>query len=226
MNPDNPQVLPKRKTFFHYAATFCLLAPFIGYAVLMCLLGYLATHLPQSHLGAIIHVVIGEAPLVFGFLGFIFGIVALCGIRRHGAGGILGQVLVGFFFFFLTGILASQTIHDNLVEISWQPPTMLAQKIVETDRAVIADYFVRSNIESAPISTSVDKAKEIVNAVSLARRDAGNYAAIFGKKIDFYKGSNLLASVRWQDRLFLTDEGQFSDNSGVLKGLYHELFMR
>ena len=226
MNPDEPPVLPKFNTFYHHAATFCLLAPFIGYAVLICLLGYLTTHRPQSHLGAIIHVVIQEAPLVFGFAGFIFGIVALLGIRRHGAAGILGKVLAGFLIFLLVGILASQGFHDALVEISWQPPSMLAQKIVEIDRVVIADYFVHSNDESVPISISGDKAKEIANAVSLSRRDAGNYTSMFGRKIEFYKGSNLLASVRWQGRLFLTDEGQFSDNSGMLNSLYHELFMK
>ena len=227
MKPDASSAPAKRKSFYHHAATFCLLSPFLGfflYASYWPL--YRADHLPQSRADAIVDVALNEAVLVIGIPGFILGLIALYGMRHCGPKGILAKALAGFLFLILMGLPASQEIHQQLVELSWQPPSLLAQKIVETDRVVIADYFIIPNGETTPISISGDKTKGIVNAVSLARKDAGHYTSNFGRKIEFYTGTNLVATVRWQGRLFLTDEGQFSDNSGVLSALYHKLFMQ
>jgi hypothetical protein len=78
----------------------------------------------------------------------------------------------------------------------------------------------------ASISRTATEAKKIVDAVSGARRNAGNYTAVFDKHIEFYRETNLLATIRWQSNVFLTDQGQFRDNSGELNILYHKLFMQ
>ncbi len=226
MNPDDSPVLPRRKTLYHHAATVCLLSPLIGFSLRASYwFLYRVNHLPQSRTGAIVDVVFSEAVLVVGIPGFVLGLIALFGMRRCGPKGILAKVLAGFLMILLMGIPAPQGIHDELVEIAWQPPSMLAKKIAETDRVEISDYFMRPNDKSTRISINGDKAKEIAKAVSFARRDAGHYSSDFGRQIEFYKGTNLLASVRWQNRSFLADEGQFSDNSGVLSDLYHKLIM-
>jgi hypothetical protein len=216
MKPVPSSVFQKQKNIYQHAATFCLLAPFIGYAITFCTLRYLLTHLPQSRLEAVIHVLLEMAPVIVGCLGFVFGIIALFGIRRHGSAGILWKALAGFLIFLVVGILASQSFHEALVEISWQPPTILAQKIVEADRVIISRERENS------ISNTGDEAKKIINAVSCARRDGKNHNCIFDGHLEFYGGTNLLATVRWAGHWFLTDEGQFSDNSGVLSALYHK----
>jgi hypothetical protein len=127
MNPDSTSEPSNRRNLYKHAATFCVLAPFIGYAVSFGSVRYLMTHHSQNRLGAIIHVALEMAPFIFGILGFIFGIIALSGIRRNGAKGILGKVLVGFLIFLLVSVIASQNFREALVEISWQPPAILAQ---------------------------------------------------------------------------------------------------
>ena len=72
------------------------------------------------------------------------------------------------------------------------------------------------------LSVTGDEAAQLVHAVSSARRDRHfftKYAATFSWRLQFYRGTNLLDVVRFQDRIFLIDGDEYSDDSGVLKAL-------
>jgi hypothetical protein len=158
------------------------------------------------------------------FLGFASSIVALFGIRRYGSEGIAGKSLAGFVICLLVGVLFGTMrlieIPNLLVEIAWQPPAQLAQQIAGADRVIVLQQG------NNPVFVNGEDTQKIIVAVSSARRDAGAYSCAFTRKIEFCKGTNSLATVGWCGHLILADEGQFSDNSGVLNTLYHELFMR
>ena len=62
-------------------------------------------------MAAMVHGAVQMGSLIVGFLGVLFGMVALCGIRRHGVTGILGKALAGFFIFVLLAIPALSLIH-------------------------------------------------------------------------------------------------------------------
>ena len=226
----------EKKKFLQCAATFGLWAPIVGCAVLTFSPIYFSTHLPQTHMAAIAHGAVQIGSLILGFLGVCSGLVALCGIRHHGVTGILGKALGGFFILILLAIPALANWHRSLVEMAWQPPAMLAQKIATADRVIISreQYQIIETNRVAKtrewreemISKTGDEAKKIINAVSGARRDAGRYKCMYSDHLEFYGGTNLLATVRWQGDLFLTGDGQFRDNSGELNRLYHNLFMQ
>ena len=236
MNPVSSGEVPKRKNFYQHAATFGLWAPIVGCAVLWFSPFYFSTHRPQTHMAAMVHGAVQMGSLNLGFFGVCSGLVALCGIGRHGVTGILGKVLAGFFIFILFAIPASEIWHRSLVEMAWQPPAMLAQKITAADRVMISreqyEIVETNHVATARewreevSSKTGDEAKIIINAVSGARRDVGRYTCSFSDHLEFYRGTNLLATVRWQGDLFLTDEAQFRDNSGELNRLYHKLFMQ
>ena len=217
MNPDASSVLPERKSFYHRAATFCLWLPLVG-----CVLSvsywplYRANHLPQSQAGAIVDVAFKEAALVLGVLGCVFGLFALFGLRHYGPKRILAKVTAGFLIFLLTGIVPLFSIRCDLVEIAWRPPAKLAQQILDADRVIVL------HAGSDPTSMTGEEARKIVKAVSSARWDTHAYSCTFNSHIEFCKGTNSLATISWCGRLFLTDAGQFSDNSGALKELYNK----
>jgi hypothetical protein len=98
-----------------------------------------------------------------------------------------------------------------------EPPAKLARQIAGADRAIISDpYGARLVLKGEPLDA-------LVKAVSGVRRDRQEYAAVFSSTIDFYRETNLLAAIHFQDRIFLTENEQFSDATGLLRKLYHEL---
>ena len=61
--------------------------------------------------------------------------------------------------------------------------------------------------------------RRLVQAVSSARRDRNNYPAIFSTTIEFYRGTNFLSHIQFQDRLFWAGREQYSDGTGFLRVL-------
>ncbi len=82
-----PEDSQTKQPFARQAALLCLLPPILTIGMNMVVLGA-----DREHHGAPI---VGYLSLAFLLLGPIFGVVALLGIRRHGAQGILGRALVG-----------------------------------------------------------------------------------------------------------------------------------
>lgn len=67
---------------------------------------------------------------------------------------------------------------------------------------------------------SADETKRLIKVVAAGKRDRNNYPAIFDGEMKFYSGTNLLAVVRFQDRIFRCGDEQYTDESGALASLY------
>lgn len=69
-------------------------------------------------------------------------------------------------------------------------------------------------------SIPADETKRLINVVAAGKRDRNHYPAIFDGEMKFYSGTNLLAAVRFQDRIFRCGDEQYTDESGTLASLY------
>ncbi len=92
------------------------------------------------------------------------------------------------------------------------------------DRIASADRVVGATQSGKPmLSKTGDEAAKIVRALLSGRRDRDPHTAMFNWRLHFYRGSNLLYSVRFQDRLFVVENSVYSDDSGVVKRLWDEI---
>ena len=100
---------------------------------------------------------------------------------------------------------------------SCSPPSLphkLAGLIASADHVVASDRYAGYRI-----TLSGDEARRLIAALCAAERDKNCYSAIFGCHVDFYAGTNLLVTIRCQDRAFWAGTEQYSEGSGVLKAL-------
>lgn len=74
-----------KQSFVHQAARFSFWAPLTAVAI-----GFFTSSFGQTE-----RLIIGGINLVLVLAGFVLGVVALFGIRRHGARGILAYSLCG-----------------------------------------------------------------------------------------------------------------------------------
>ena len=96
---------------------------------------------------------------------------------------------------------------------SWvATPRNLARQIAEADRAMVEDGPRRMVLTGTEV-------RRLVQAVSSARRDRNNYPAIFSTTIEFYRGTNFLSHIQFQDRLFWAGREQYSEGTGFLRDL-------
>jgi FtsH-binding integral membrane protein len=87
-----PPPLEKRNSFFHHAATYCLLAPFVALGANIVIA---ATRTADPH-PTRIEVLVPAIILTLIILsGFVFGVISLFGIRRYGKAGILWKAVMG-----------------------------------------------------------------------------------------------------------------------------------
>jgi hypothetical protein len=99
-----------------------------------------------------------------------------------------------------------------LCSCSPKRPETLTRLIASSDRVVASDPYAGYRI-----TLTGDQARRLVAGLSSAERDKNCYSAVFGCQIGFYRGSNLLATIRCQDRAFLTANEQFSEGTGTLR---------
>jgi hypothetical protein len=105
-------------------------------------------------------------------------------------------------------------------------PTKLAHQIADTDWIVARHYIRRGRAHVPPdiLNFSVtiigNDARKVVRAVSRSTWDGAVCDCIPVWELQFYKGSNWLATVDFEsDLLWGVDVGQFDDTSGTLKKL-------
>jgi hypothetical protein len=91
-----------------------------------------------------------------------------------------------------------------------------AHQIAGTDQ-------IRAAALSSPVPVHVSlyghEAKRVVDAISAAKRDTASYANIWGVKIRFQKGTNVLAEIKSSGNLFLVSGKQYRDDTGALRDL-------
>jgi hypothetical protein len=86
--PPLPSEIPTGNSFARQAASFSLLAPLFSIGI--NIFGHQAVQ--GSRIGMII---LGGTCTLLILLGFVFGIVALVGMKKHGKKGILGKAVAG-----------------------------------------------------------------------------------------------------------------------------------
>jgi hypothetical protein len=107
-NPPPPIVSPMApppkpgKSIYHQAALASILAPFISIVLNMMIESSRGGRVPsrQEVLCDAIFI------MLIIFMGFVCGIVALCGIRKHGTAGLLWRPIIGMSIFILLFLLA------------------------------------------------------------------------------------------------------------------------
>ena len=86
--PPLPPVAPAGNSFAKQAALFSLLAPLV--AIGINLFGHQAVQGNRAGM-----IILGGTCTLLILLGFIFGFVALAGMKKHGKQGILGKAIAG-----------------------------------------------------------------------------------------------------------------------------------
>ncbi len=92
-----------RNTFYHRAATCCLLAPFVAIGANLALMGARVSQPAPSRMASLIPALILGGIML---LGVVLGILSLFGIRRYGAAGILWKSVTGLSIFLLLLVAA------------------------------------------------------------------------------------------------------------------------
>jgi hypothetical protein len=94
-NPPTPPPLPSesRRSFFHQAATAGVFAPLLAIVAYIVSVGAQSGLDPQTK--ATVSLVIGICNICILLLGLVCGIIALCGIGKHGRKGLLAKGICG-----------------------------------------------------------------------------------------------------------------------------------
>lgn len=95
------------------------------------------------------------------------------------------------------------------------PQKTLAKRLESADGVVVTNTMLKSGC-----LVRTDEIQKIIRCVAAARRDRSKHPALFDGEIRFFSGTNHLSSIRFQDRLLLCGEYQYSDESGLLMRLY------
>lgn len=152
-------------------------------------------------------------------VGLIF---VLAGCRYHGGSSEKMPTLISDSF-----VPSNQQIGKQTPDFgSYQTPTNLASRIASADQIVVTNVIaLGKDFARTGLLLSGDSAKEVVRAVSFARcyvkqRDPG-WVDIW--ELQFYKGTNLLASVNFVFWGFRYDDRVYTDQTGVLRNLDEKL---
>ena len=89
ISPTPPPLPSAKKPFAFQAAQASLLAPVFSIGVSIFVNG------GGSQLSPTVRIITGSVCILFFLLGFIFGIIALAGVRRYGKKGIFGRAIAG-----------------------------------------------------------------------------------------------------------------------------------
>jgi hypothetical protein len=89
------------KTFYHQAATYCLLAPFVATGV--TIMTNVGSSSPTTRLELLVSALF---QMIIILSGVVFGIISLFGIRRYGKAGILWKAVAGILIVVLFALAA------------------------------------------------------------------------------------------------------------------------
>jgi len=89
LSPQPPPLPSAKKPFAFQAAQASLFAPII------CIVATIFINGGGVQLSPIAKIITGSLSTLLIILGFIFGIVGLCGVRHHGKKGLLSKAFIG-----------------------------------------------------------------------------------------------------------------------------------
>lgn len=122
--PSKPPPLPTvKKPFAAQAAQASFLAPIIAFGI-----GIFVNMGQGGKMSPLVGIITGSVCTILILLGFIFGILALVGIRRHGKKGILGRAIAGLCIngFLIAFMIISIPMYKKMAE---RAKEMQTQKI-------------------------------------------------------------------------------------------------
>lgn len=90
ISPQPPPLPASGKPFAFQAAQASLFAPLVAVGI-----GIVVNIGTGSQAAPVVKIVTGSVCVLLIVLGFVFGIVALFGVRRHGTKGIVGRAIAG-----------------------------------------------------------------------------------------------------------------------------------
>ena len=89
---------------------------------------------------------------------------------------------------------------------------MLARRLGEADRVIIAEKYPRQGTSAMPLTA--DEANRLVRAIASAKKESGTVTATPELRIDFFKGTNLLEAFDVGVTVFWIDHGPDADRPG------------
>jgi hypothetical protein len=99
-------------------------------------------------------------------------------------------------------------------------PIRLAQQIASADRIVCTNFIRSEGDPKIGLTLSGKRAKQVVRAISSAKRLQVGTDSIWDWQLLFYTGTKTVAEVRFQGDVFLAENGEFMDETGELEKLY------
>ena len=120
-----------------------------------------------------------------------------------------------------------RTLAGNIPEAcsttpAYLTPTNLILRIANTDHIVATNWFDATHGDLGfGVTISGDKVWEIVRAISAAKKYPNQPVteSIWDWELQFYKGTNQLDAIHFQESVFLAD-GEYDDETGVLEKTY------
>ena len=95
------------------------------------------------------------------------------------------------------------------------PPRELSRLFATADRAVVTNLYWQFGF-----TVTGEEVGRLANAIVGSKEDRLPAAAAFDCGIEFYSGTNFLGVIQLQEYVFVLEDTQYSDNSGVLKTFY------
>ena len=117
---------------------------------------------------------------------------------------------------------------NTTVPIAGSTPTNLAHLIASADHIIVTNRYASWEKEYRGFSLSISgsRVSTIVAAVSAAKRNQAETNSVWDWEMQFYRATNCLAKVDFQGSMFLAENGEYCDQTGVLDKLYSELLDR
>jgi hypothetical protein len=105
---------------------------------------------------------------------------------------------------------------------SLDTPSALAHQIARTDRIVCSNLINSEGEPRVSLTLSGERAKQVVRAISAAKRLQMGTNSSWDWELRFHAGNKSIATIRFQGKVFLAENGEFEDETGELQKLYKE----
>jgi hypothetical protein len=155
------------------------------------------------------------------------GVVGKNSMNRNTLAGVALVLMFVVAFCILATLSGCNRRTDTSVPL---PNTLadLAHQIADADNIIITNRFADTNSPFLGVSLSLSgqQVSRIVRAISSARRLEIGTWSVWDWELQFYKATNRLATVDFQEYSFLVKKGEYMDETGVLEKLYREMLER
>jgi hypothetical protein len=138
------------------------------------------------------------------------------------------KTLLFTFILVLVTVCNGQAQINIVVPPAGSEPTNLALLIARADHIIITNRAANQvpKYRGFSLLISGPRVSKIVAAVSSAKRNQAETDSEWDWEMQFFRATNYLATVDFQGRMFLAENGEYEDQTGELDRLYTELLHR